>query len=100
MKGGIISFIFYNNTMVWFSSRKKVTAQSLKNAGFFYTLKNQSFTKKHVPQSNSLYFGIYFITPICELENEWSLEKIRSIIYFIQAFFHKGLKGGPFDALS
>ena len=46
------------------------------------------------PQSNSLYFGIYFITPICELENEWSLEKIRSIIYFIQAFFHEGLKGG------
>jgi len=80
--------------MVWFSSRKKVTAQSLKNAGFFTPLKTSLLPKNMYPQSNSLYFGIYFITPICELENEWSLEKIRSIIYFIQAFFHEGLKGG------
>src|SRR3569833_2904497 len=68
--------------------------------GFFTPLKTSLLPKNMYPQSNSLYFGIYFITHICELENERSLEKIRSIIYFIQASFHKGLKRVPFESLS
>ena len=93
-KGGIISFIFYNNTMVWFSSRKKVTAQSLKNAGFFYPLKNQSFTKKHVPPIEFVILRYLFYYPCM-----WTWKRVvtrENPIHnlFYTGLFSQGLKGG------